>query len=94
MNVQINGELIEQVSEVKYLGIIIDYQLNFKSHIKTICKIIKANLACFMMIRNCLFLDCAFIFINSMILSHISYGLTTWSQAHQSSVKTIECLYN
>ncbi len=46
------------------------------------------------MIRNCLTLDCAFIFINSMILSHISYGLTTWSQAHQSSVKTIECLYN
>ncbi len=29
-----------------------------------------------------------------MILSHISYGLTTWSQAHQSLVKTIECLYN
>ncbi len=28
-----------------------------------------------------------------MILSHISYGLTTWSQAHQSLVKTIECLY-
>ncbi len=24
----------------------------------------------------------------------MSYGLTTWSQAHQSSVKTIECLYN
>ncbi len=47
-----------------------------------------------MMIRNCLTLDCAFIFINSMILSHVSYGLTTWSQAHQSSVKTIECLYN
>ncbi len=79
---------------MKYLGIIIDYQLNFKSHIKTFCKTIKANLGCFMMIRNCLSLDCAFIFINSMILSHISYGLTTWSQVHQSSVKTIESLYN
>ncbi len=91
LNVQINGELIEQVSEVKYLGINIDYQLNFKSHIKIICKTIKANLGCFM-IRNCLSLDCAFICINSMILSHISYGLTTWSQAHQSSVKTIVSL--
>lgn len=91
LNIKINGELIEQVSEVKYLGINIDYQLNFKSHIKKICKTIRANLSCFMMIRNCLTLDCAFIFFNSMILSHISYGLTTWSQAHQSSVKTIQC---
>ncbi len=84
--------LIEQVPEVKYLGIIIDYQLNCKSHMKTICKTINANLGCFMIIRNCLTLDCAFISLNSMILSHILYGLTTWSQAHQSSVKTIECL--
>ncbi len=29
-----------------------------------------------------------------MILSHMSYGFNTWSQAHQSSVKTIECLHN
>jgi len=89
-----NGELIEQVPEVKYLRINIDYKLNFKSHIKKIYKIIRANLSCFMLIRNCLTLDCAFTFFNSMILSHISYGITTWSQAHQSSVKTIECLYN
>jgi len=47
-----------------------------------------------MLIRNCLTLDCAFTFFNSMVLSHISYGITTWSQAHQSSVETIECLYN
>ena len=29
-----------------------------------------------------------------MIPSHISYGITTWSQAHQSSMKSIECLSN
>ncbi len=56
-----------------------NYRLSVESHIKTICKTIKANLGCFMMIRNCLCLDCAFIWINSMILSHISYVLTTWS---------------
>ncbi len=61
--------------------IIIDYQLKV---IKTICKTIKTNLGCFMMIRNCLSLDCAFIWINSMILSHISYGLTTWSPVIRS----------
>ena len=58
------------------------------------CKSIKVNLGCFRLLRNCLTYDCAFIFMNSMILSHISFGLTTWSQAHQSSLKAIECLYN
>lgn len=58
------------------------------------CKTIKAHLGCFKIIRNCLTLNCAFIFINSMIFSHISYGLTTWSQAHQTTIKHIECLYN
>jgi len=40
LNIKMNGELIEQVPEVKYLRINIDYKLNFKSHIKKIYKII------------------------------------------------------
>ena len=73
-----NGEL----PEVEYMGIIIDYPLNFKSHMKKMCKTIKANVGCFMIVRNCLTFNRAFIFMNSMILPHISYGLSTWSQAH------------
>lgn len=61
--------------------------------IKKICKTIKANLTCFKMIRKCLTFDCALMFLNSMKLSHLSsYGLTTWSQANQSVIKSIECL--
>ena len=53
-----------------------------------------ANHSRFKSIRNCLTFECALLFLNSMILSHLSCGLTTWSQANQSVIKSIECLYN
>ncbi len=60
LNIRIKDEIIEQVSEEKYLGMILDSQLNFKSHVKKLCKTIKANLASFRIIRNCLTCDHAF----------------------------------
>ncbi len=39
LNIRIKDEIIEQVSEEKYI-MIFDYQLNFKSHAKKLCKTI------------------------------------------------------
>ncbi len=94
LNIRIKNEIIEQVSEEKYLGMILDSQLNFKSHVKKLCKTIKANLTSFRIIRNCLTYDHAFLFLNSMILSHIVYGLSIWSQTNQCITNQVECLYN
>ena len=55
-NVVIKDELIKQVTEVKYLWMIWDSQLNFNSNEK-ICKKFKANLRCFKMIKNCLLFE-------------------------------------
>ncbi len=41
------------------------------------------------MIRNCLTSVFALLFLNSVIFSHLSYGLATWSQATQSVIKSI-----
>ncbi len=94
LNIRIKDEIIEQVSEEKYLGMILDSQLNFKRHVKKLCKTIKANLASFRIIRNCLTCDHAFLFLNSMILSHMVYGLSVWSQTNQCIINQAECLYN
>ncbi len=73
---------------------ILDCQLNFKSHVKKLRKTIKANLTSFRIIRNCLKYDLAFLFLNSMILSHMAYGLSIWSQTNQCIINQVECLYN
>ncbi len=77
LNIRIKVEIIEQVSEEKYLGMILDSQLNFKSHVKKLCKTIKVNLTSFRIIRNCLTYDHTFWFLNSMILSLIRLNVFT-----------------
>ncbi len=77
LNIRIKVEIIEQVSEEKYLGMILGSQLNFKSHVKKLCKTIKANLTSFRIIRNCLTYDHTFLFLNSMILSLIRLNVFT-----------------
>lgn len=87
------GEKIKVVSEFKYLGILIDSRLTFKSQIKKVCKQVKFNIANFRYIRSHLSLQAAKMFMYSMVLSHITYCLTTWSQANKTTLKPLESLY-
>ncbi|XDV36142.1 hypothetical protein PO909_005986 [Leuciscus waleckii] len=78
LNIKMNGELIDQVEQEKYLGVILDSQLNFKSHIKNISRKMKASMNCFRLIRSSLTFECAHVFLNTMIMSHLSYP--TWKE--------------
>ena len=94
LNISINNQSITQVSEVNYLGLILDYHLKFDKHVKKISKIVKLNLYTFRLIRECLTFEAAKIFLHSMILSHFNYCITAWSQASPSVVKPLKGLYN
>lgn len=92
-DIVVAGERIQVVSEFKYLGVYIDNNLTFKSHIKKVCNHIKYNLANFRYVRSCMSKRAAMMFMHSMILSHITYCLTTWSQASNTSLKPLLSLY-
>lgn len=93
LNVIIKGELIEQVEKEKYLGVIIDSQLNFKNHVKNLTSKIKASINCFRMIRDCLSFESACVFVNAIILSQL-YCTTVWTQTNLTTLKPLERLYN
>ncbi len=80
-DVVIDGDRQQVVSDFKYLGIYIDSNLTFRSHIKKVCNKIKFNLANFRYARSCMSTKAAKMFMHSMIFSHITYCLITWSQA-------------
>lgn len=92
-DILIAGEKVQIVTEFKYLGIIIDSQLNFKSHATKTVNIIKFNLSNFRYIRNNMSTQAAKMFMHSMIFSHITYCLTSWSQADQTTLKPLQSLY-
>lgn len=94
LNIKINNKPINQVTEVKYLGLVLDEHLKFDKHIKKISKTVRLNSYTFRLIRDCLSFHAAKIYLHSMILSHIGYCVTAWSQASLSVVKPLERLYN
>ncbi len=47
VTIRVFNEEIEEVTEVCFLGVVLDSQLKFDKHIKGLSKIVKMNLNCF-----------------------------------------------
>ncbi len=66
---------IEHVKDFNFLGIVIDEQLNWKSHVEYIsCKITRTN-GIINKLKHYLPLHIKLSLYNSLILSHINYGI-------------------
>ena len=89
-DVFVSGERLQVVSEYKYLVVLIDSKLSFKAQVKKVCNRVKFNLSNFRFIRDYMSTE---MYMHSMVISHIIYCLTTWSQASNTTLKPIESLY-
>jgi len=87
----VKGQKVQDVQQVKYLGVIIDSGLTFKKHITKISKIVKYNLVHFRFIRNEMSTDAAKLY--AMVFSHFSYCSITWSQTNGTSMQPLKSLY-
>ncbi|XDV40688.1 hypothetical protein PO909_009720, partial [Leuciscus waleckii] len=91
--VSINNEIIQEVKETRYLGIILDNNLKFQSQVKNVCKKVKSNLNCLRFIRRDLSQQAALLYMHAMIFSHLSYCVTSWSQTSPSTLKPAVSVY-
>lgn len=57
-------------------------------------RVAKANLHTFRLIRDCLPFHAANTFMQAMIFSHLSYYVTSWSQAAPTITKPLMIIYN
>ncbi len=92
-DVYVSGVRLQVVPQYKYLGILIDSKLTFKAQVKKVCKQVKFNLYNFKFIRDCMSLESAKMYMFSMVISHMTFCLTTWSQASSVTLKPLESLY-
>ncbi len=81
-DVFVSGERLQVVSEYKYLGVLIDSKLSFKAQVNRV----RFSLSNFRFIRDYMSSDAA---LHSMIISHITYCLTTRSHTSITTLKPL-----
>ena len=72
-NIQINNTIIEQITSIKYLGIVLDNKLSFNEHIDHICKKVSKKLGVLRRTRKNISKNSAIKVFNVTVKPHFEY---------------------
>ena len=81
--------LIKQVPEHRALGVTLDEELKWQSHIDSVCKKFARNLFLLGQLKHCISIDCRKMFFKVRLLAHINYASTLWSNASEVHLKNL-----
>ena len=90
----INGESIELVESLKFLGVIIDCRLNFKFHISSLVKKIVRFLPILFKLRRSVDIPVLKTIFYSLIYPNFTYCSTVWGHVNKTTTKPLETLLN
>lgn len=80
---------IDRVQSIKYLGIFLDENLNWKTHVNYVTKKVRKLIHKFYELRNILSLKMLKVVYSSLVESIISYGIIIWGSASKSIISNL-----
>ena len=86
VTLSLNNQLIYRTNTFKLLGITIDHNLNFQSHIDNIISKLNISLGVFFRIKKFINQQSSIILYYSLFYSHLYYGNLIWGHANKTSV--------
>ena len=86
MALTINGTELELVSSVKLLGLEIDSELSFNSHVEKLCTKLSQRIGILKKIRSCLPMMQRLLFYNTMIRSVLHYVSSIWTSCDKENL--------
>lgn len=92
--IKINNTVIEYVSEIKYLGVILDPQLTFSSHIDYLCKKIGKKIGFFNRISGVLSSWTKLLVYNTIIQPHFAYCASLLISCYKTDIRRLQLLQN
>lgn len=92
--IEINGETVECVKEMKYLGVVIDHKLKFNIHISKLCSKISKKIGFLSRIRRNLSMNCALTVYNTIIFPHFNYCSSILYIGNQEDQNKLQLLQN
>ena len=89
IDVSLNGVIIEHADTVRYLGMLIDTNLKWKSHVDHIAAILSRNVG--IMNRSKFFLGRKHLLLlyNSLVLPYLNYCCLIWGNSAQSTINKL-----
>ena len=91
--ITLSKQKIEQVSQIKYLGITFDDKLTWKPHIQRICSKLSSGSWAILKLRQYVDLLTLKTVYFSLIYLHLQYCISLWGLAHAKALNPLEKLH-
>ncbi len=85
---------MQSCDSYKYLGVHIDKDLNWKSHIEYISKKVSKSCGALAKIRHCIDTKTLVNVYHALVNSYVRYGIVAWGGASQSALKPLQTALN
>ncbi len=93
-NIQINNNIIPKVSSAKYLGVILDENLNWEEHIENLNKSLIKTGNSFKIIKNKVKTENKAVLYYAYIYSKIQYGIEVYGRSNPTTLKKVQTQQN
>ena len=91
-DVKLNGVTLEKVFFTKFLGVIIDYKLNWENHIQVVKQKVSRAVGAICRIKNKVNISVLLLIYNSLILPHLSYCCEIWGNTYDKRLNPLTIL--
>ena len=93
LKLDINSKTAVQVKEHTVLGITIDHEFKWQSHVSNICKTVSKNIFLMSQLKRYVSSQTLKIFYSSHILPHISFSSTVWDGCGETHLNKLNSLH-
>lgn len=94
LSVYINNIKVDYVDEIKYLGVVLDPQLNFTKHVEYLCKKIGKKVGYFRRVSDNLSDWCKLAVYNTIIFPHFNYCMSLLISCKKDDIYNLQLLQN
>ena len=94
LDLTLDGENLNQVTEMKYLGLILDRHLTFENHVNSICRKVSIRTKMLWRVRCFIPRSLARILYQSLIYTHFTYCNFIIDAASENLKSKLQCYHN
>ena len=91
-DLDISGEKVEQSQSIKILGVTLDENLNFKDHLRSVCKKVAGMIGVLRRLKNLIPVNAKLLLYKSAIMPHLTYCHLVWHFCTASDNRKLERL--